>query len=163
MKVIIYEEKIMKKKTVGITIDVDLLEKSKAKIPNLSKFVEYCLKNYLGEIQGLVPTWRQQELVDTIAKCQLELYLMNEKEKIDENKIQAEKEEIDLTWRKLFKEYRMHYNNDLEDLKNAAEVFNITIDELIDILDITYAHYLRDRVDITSWPAVYAAYGSDDD
>lgn len=152
----------MAKKTLGITIEGDLLEKAKNQIPNISEFVEYCLKNYLGEIEGLIPTWKQQELIDTIKKCQLELYLMNEKNNIEENMKKAQLEEINIVWRKLYKDYRIRKNNDPKQLKEAAEKLEVSVQELMDILDVTYAYSRRDRIDITSWQEVYEKYGGCD-
>ncbi len=39
----------MAKKTLGVTIEENLLAKAKNRIPNISEFVENCFKNYLGE------------------------------------------------------------------------------------------------------------------
>jgi len=142
-----------------VTIDEDLIEKAKNQIPNISAFVEYCLKNYLGEIEGLIPTWKQQELIDTIKKCQLELYLMNEKKNIDENMKKSQLEEINIVWRKLYKDYRIRKNNDPKQLKEAAEKLEVSVQELMDILDVTYAYSRRDRIDITNWQEVYEKYG----
>ena len=151
------------KKNVTITIEEKLLEKAKKNIPNISEFVTYCLKNYLGEIEGLLPIWKQEELLDTIAKCQLELYLMNEKTNIEENMRKAEKEKIDLVWRKIYKEYRVRQNNPQEHLDKAAEKLGVPVKELMDILDLTYAYSRRDRVDITDWDKIHEAYGWDSD
>ena len=152
----------MGKKTVGVTIDEHLLKKAKEQIPNLSAFVEYCIKNYLGEIKGLVATGKQQELIDTIKKCQLELYLLNERNKIEENMKEVEIEEINATWRKLYKEYRVKKIIDPEHLDSAAKKLKVSVDELNDILDLTYAYSRRDRVDITDWQEVYGKYGYGD-
>ena len=152
----------MGKKTVGVTIDEHLLKKAKEQIPNLSAFVEYCIKNYLGEIKGLVATGKQQELIDTIKKCQLELYLLNERNKIEENMKEVEIEEINVTWRKLYKEYRVKKIIDPEHLDSAAKKLKVSVDELNDILDLTYAYSRRDRVDITDWQEVYEKYGYGD-
>ena len=153
---------IITKKHLTISIDEELLEKSKNQIPNISAFVEYCLKNYLGEIEGLVPTWKQQELIDTIKKCQLELYLMNEKNNIEENMKRAQLEEINVVWRKLYKEYRIRKNNDPKHLEDAAKKLEVSVQELVDILDVTYAYSYRDNIDITNWFEVYEKYGYGD-
>ena len=145
-----------------ITIDEHLLKKAKEQIPNLSAFVEYCIKNYLGEEPGLIPTWKQNELVKTIGKCQLELYLLNERNKIEENMKEVEIEEINVTWRKLYKEYRVKKIIDPEHLNSAAKKLKVSVDELNDILDLTYAYSRRDRVDITDWQEIYEKYGYGD-
>ena len=74
----------MTKKQLILTVDEEVVEKAKSTIPNVSAFVENCLKQYLGIGNGLIPTSKMNELVETISKSQLELYLMNERENIKE-------------------------------------------------------------------------------
>ena len=45
----------MTKKDLKITIEEEILQKAKNHIPNLSGFVEECLKHYLGYADGTVP------------------------------------------------------------------------------------------------------------
>lgn len=149
------------KKNLMITIEEKLLKKAKNQIPNLSEFFEYCLKNYLGEIKGLVPISKQQELIDTIGRCQLELYLMNEKGHVEENKKKAEAEEINFTWRKLFKEYRDRGRLNPNHLEEAAEKLGVSPPDLRDILFFCNAYSYQDQIDNSDWSAVYERYGYD--
>ena len=73
----------MTKKQLILTIDEDIVKKAKDTIPNISGFVEECLKQYLGIGNNLIPTSKMKELVDTISKSQLELYLMNLQKKME--------------------------------------------------------------------------------
>jgi len=47
-------------------------------------------------------------------------------------------------------------------LKEAAEKLKVSVQELMDILDVAYAYSHRDRIDITSWQEVYDKYGGCD-
>ena len=69
----------MTKKQLILTIEEDIVEKAKKHIPNISAFVEECMKQYMGIGNNLTPTSKMHELVDTISKCHLELYLMNQR------------------------------------------------------------------------------------
>ena len=151
----------MTKERTTITIDSDLLEKSKKHIPNLSGFIEECLKNYLGVGKHLVHTSNMQDLIDTISKCQLELYMMNEKGNIEEAKQKAAKQEINLAWRQLYTEYRDTRTINQDKLKHASDVLNIGAIELTDIVEVCFVFSRNDGVDITEWNEVYEKYGGD--
>ena len=151
----------MTKEPIKLSIDSELLEKAKKRIPNISGFVEECLKQYLGEGNNLTPTSKMYELVETISKCQLELYLMNEREHIEEAKQKAEKQEINLAWRHLYTEYRDTKTINQDKLKHAVEVLGVTSEELTDIVEVCFVFSRDDNVDVTEWLDVYAAYGGE--
>ena len=151
----------MTKKDLTVTIDEDILKQAKKQIPNLSKFVEECLKQYLGIENNLTPTSKMYDLVETISKSQLELYLMNERQHIEEAKQKAEKQEINLAWRHLYTEYRDTRTINQDKLKHASEVLGVNSEELTDIVEVCYVFSRDDDVDVTEWSEVYAAYGGD--
>ena len=151
----------MKTKTT-LSIDAELLEKSKNHIPNLSAFVEICLKQYLGIGNNLTPTSKMYELVETISKCQLELHLMNERENIAEAKQKAEKQEINIAWRQLYTEYRDTKTINQSKLEHASEVLKVSYEELGDIVEVCYVFNRDDGVDVTEWNDVYKQYGGDE-
>ena len=151
----------MTKKRYDITIDDTIMEKAKKQIPNISGFVEECLKNYLGIGNGLVNTSNIHELNETISKCQLELYLMNERGNIEEAKEKAEKQEINLAWRRLYTTYRDTKTINETLLTNASETLKVNKVELTDIVEVCYAFSRRDEIDVTEWSEVYAAYGGE--
>ena len=153
----------MTKTKTTLSIDEELLEKSKKHIPNLSGFVETCLKKYLGVGNNLTPTSKMYELVETISKCQLELYLMNEREHIEEAKQKAEKQEINLAWRHLYTEYRDTKKINQDKLKHAVEVLGVTSEELTDIVEVCFVFNREDKVDVTEWSEVYENYGGDNE
>lgn len=152
----------MTKKQLILTIDEDLIDNAKKHIPNISAFVEECLKNYLGVGIGLVETSKMQDLVMTISKSQLELYLMNERGNIEEAKKEAEQEEIRLAWMRLYTEYRDQRTINQDYLKHASEVLGVDQEELSDIVTVCFAYRHNGTVDVTSWEDVYGAYGYGD-
>ena len=149
------------KKQLILTIDEEVVEKAKKQIPNISAFVEDCIKNYLGIGNGLINTSNIHELNETISKCQLELYLMNEKSNIKEAKEKAAKQEINLAWRKLYATYRDTRTIDETLLNNASEILKVDKVELSDIVEVCYAFSRNSDIDVTEWAEVYAEYGGD--
>ena len=152
----------MSKKQLILTIEEDIVEKAKKTIPNVSGFVEECLKQYLGIGNNLIHTSKMNELVETIGKCQLELYLMNERGNIEEAKEKAAKQEINLAWRRLYTTYRDTRTIDETLLTNASEILGVDKVELTDIVEVCYAFSRTDEIDVTEWTEVYAQYGGDD-
>ena len=150
------------KERTTITIDSELLEKSKKHIPNLSGFIEECLRNYLGAGNKLVNTATMHDLVETIGKCQLELYLMNERGNIKEAQEKAAKQEINLAWRHLYTTYRDTRTIDPAKLKHASETLQVPEEELTDIVEVCFVFSRNDGVDVTEWSEVYEKYGGDD-
>ena len=152
----------MTKKQLILTIDEDIVKKAKETIPNISGFVEECLKQYLGIGNNLIPTSKMKELVDTISKSQLELYLMNERGNIEEAKEKAAQQEINLAWRRLFTFYRDTRKIDDLLLKEASNVLEVPMDELADIVEVCFVFSRDDGVDVTEWADVYEKYGGDE-
>ena len=152
----------MTKKQLILTIDEEVIDKAKKQIPNVSGFVEECLKQYLGIGYNLIPTSKMAELVEGISKNQLELYLMNEREHIEEAKQKAAKQEINLAWRRLYTTYRDTRIIDETLLTHASEILEVSKVELTDIVEVCYAFSRTDEIDVTEWTEVYAQYGGDD-
>ena len=150
----------MTKKRIELTIHDEVLEKARKQIPNLSGFVEECLKQYLGIGFNLIPTSKMNELVETISKSQLELYLMNERGNIEEAKEKAAKQEINLAWRKLYTTYRDTRTINQDKLQHASEILNVPEEELVDIVEVCYVFSRNDEIDVTEWNEVYQKYGN---
>lgn len=150
----------MTKKRIELTIHDEVLEKARKQIPNLSGFIEECLKQYLGIGFNLIPTSKMNELVETISKSQLELYLMNERGNIEEAKEKAAKQEINLAWRKLYTTYRDTRTINQDKLQYASEILNVPEDELVDIVEVCYVFSRNDEIDVTEWEEVYQKYGN---
>ena len=153
----------MTKKRIELTIDEDILEKAKKQIPNMSNFFQNCLEAYLGiNINSLFYTSDAQESIDIIKNAQTALYLLTERNDVEENIKQAERDEINLAWRKLYTEYRDQRTINKDYLKHASEILNVPGEELTDIVEVCYVYNRNDSVDVTDWSAVYEAYGYGD-
>ena len=144
------------KKQLVLTIDEIVLKKAKENIPNLSNFIEECLKRYLGLNTGEYPVHNAQELLNKISECQLELHLLNEENKLNENMERAEQELIGSTWRILYATYRDTKNVPKKQLDEAEKILGVPSSELNNILELCFI--FRDEIDVTDWEKVRAEY-----
>ena len=151
----------MSKKRLELTIEKDILEKAKKHIPNLSGFVEECLKHYFGYADGIFPIGNVNEITDKIGRLQVELFLINQNYDAEESRKNAENEERDKAWRFLWNDFRPSLIPDETLLEKAIEVLGINGEELEDILDWVYITDIK--VDTNSWQEVLKAYNENKD
>ena len=144
------------KKQLVITIDEIIVKKAKENIPNLSNFIEECLKHYLGLHAGEYPVHNAKELLNKISECQLELHLLNEENKLNDNIEKAKQELIGSTWRILYATYRDTKNVPKKQLEEAEKILGVSSSELKDILELCFI--FRDEIDVTDWEKVRAEY-----
>ncbi|MGX8694332.1 type II toxin-antitoxin system CcdA family antitoxin [Methanobrevibacter sp.] len=151
----------MTKERVNISIDSEILIKAKKHIPNLSGFVEECLKHYFGYADGIFPIGNVNEITDKIGKLQVELFLINQNYDAEESMKNAANEEKDKAWRFLWNDFRPTLIPDETLLEKAIETLEMNKEELEDILDWVY---LTDvKVDTNSWQEVLKAYNENKD
>ena len=151
----------MTKERVNISIDSEILIKAKKHIPNLSGFVEECLKHYFGYADGIFPIGNVNEITDKIGKLQVELFLINQNYDAEESMKNAANEEKDKAWRFLWNDFRPTLIPDETLLEKAIETLGMNKEELEDILDWVY---LTDvKVDTNSWQEVLKAYNENKD
>ena len=146
----------MTKKSLKISIEEEILEKAKKQIPNLSGFVEECLKHYFGYADGIFPVGNVNEINDKIGKLQVEMFLINQSYDIEESRKEAEELEKDKAWRFLWNDYRQRLIPNEKLLKKAIEVLGKNGEELEDILDWVYITDIE--VDTNSWQEVLKLY-----
>ncbi|WP_405272940.1 hypothetical protein [Methanobrevibacter sp.] len=151
----------MSKKRLELSIEKDILEKAKKHIPNLSGFVEECLKHYFGYADGIFPIGNVNEITDKIGRLQVELFLINQNYDAEESRKNAENEERDKAWRFLWNDFRPSLIPDETLLEKAIEVLGINGEELEDILDWVYITDVK--VDTNSWQEVLKAYTENKD
>ena len=152
----------MTKEAINLSIDSDVLEQAKRQIPNISQFLEECLKQYLGIGGNLIHTSDMQRLIDEIGKAQLQLHLMNERTHIEEAKEKAKIDEINLAWRRLYTEYRDTRTINQDKLEYASNILNVPAEELTDIVEVCFIFGRDDKIDVTDWEAVNTQYGPGD-
>ena len=150
------EAESMSKKSLKISIEEEVLEKAKKHIPNLSGFVEECLKHYFGYADGIFPIGNVNEITDKIGRLQVELFLINQNYDAEESRKNAENEERDKAWRFLWNDFKPSLIPDETLLEKAIEVLGINGKELEDILDWVYITDVK--VDTNSWQEVLKAY-----
>ena len=146
----------MSKKRLELSIEKDILEKAKKHIPNLSGFVEECLKHYFGYADGIFPIGNVNEITEKIGKLQVELFLINQNYDAEESRKNAENEETNKAWRFLWNDFKPSLIPDETLLEKAIEVLGINGEELEDILDWVYITDIN--VDTNSWQEVLKAY-----
>ena len=151
----------MTKERVNISIDSELLIKAKKHIPNLSGFVEECLKHYFGYADGIFPIGNVNEIIDKIGKLQVELFLINQNYDAEESRKKTENIEKDKAWRFLWNDYRPRLIPDETLLAKAVELLGKDEEELEDILDWVYITDVK--VDTNSWQEVLKAYTENKD
>ena len=144
------------KKQLVLTIDEIVLKKAKENIPNLSKFIEECLKHYLGLNAGEYPVHNAKELLNKISECQLELHLLNEENKLNDNIEKAKQELIGSTWRRLYATHRDTKNVPKKQLDEAEKILGVSSSGLKDILELCFI--FRNEIDVTDWEKVRAEY-----
>ena len=150
------EAESMSKKSLKISIEEEVLEKAKKHIPNLSGFVEECLKHYFGYADGIFPIGNVNEITDKIGRLQVELFLINQNYDAEESRKNAENEERDKAWRFLWNDFKPSLIPDETLLEKAIEVLGINGEELEDILDWVYITDIN--VNTNSWQEVLKAY-----
>ena len=150
----------MTKKSLKISIEEEILEKAKKHIPNLSGFVEECLKHYLGYANGTYPVGNINEITDKIGILQVELFLINQNFDAEESRLEAENFEKDKAWRFLWNDYRIRLIPDDTLMEKAIGILKMDGEELEDILDWVYETDIE--VDANSWQEVLKRYGNSD-
>ena len=151
----------MTKERVNISIDSELLIKAKKHIPNLSGFIEECLKHYFGYADRIFPIGNVNDILDKIGKLQVELFLINQNYDAEESRKKTENIEKDKAWRFLWNDYRPRLIPDETLLAKAVELLGKDEEELEDILDWVYITDVK--VDTNSWQEVLKAYTENKD
>jgi len=126
------------KDKITISIDSEVLKKAKKQIPNISEFLNECLKQYLGMADGSFPTANARDVVDDIGKSQAKLFILNQNFDYENAQKRMEDEKINRALRKLWHEYRKNIYADDDTLSEAMEVLPVDKDTLEDMLDFAY-------------------------
>ena len=143
----------MTKERVNISIDTELMEKARKNIPNLSSFIEECLKHYFGYAEGTFPIGNINDITEKIGKLQVDLFLINQNYDMETAMKEAETFEKDKAWRFLWNDYRIRLIPDEQLLAEAEEKLQMHSETLEDLLDELYE--VKDEVDTEEWDNVY--------
>ena len=131
----------MTKERVNISIDSELLIKSKKHIPNLSRFFEEVLIHYLGygeEVKFKVLDAEKE--LDKIREAQLNLFLLARDTNIDAKKREHEVKEIDKKWRVMVNEYIDTLTYDVDAIGELSKLSEASSKTIEDMLDYCFMH-----------------------
>jgi hypothetical protein len=130
----------MTKIRTTLTIEKEIYENARKHIPNISEFLEECLKQYLGLADGIYPTANVKDLVDDIAKSQAKLFILNQNYDYEKAQKEVEDEKVNRPLRKLWNEYRKSLIADEQLMSEALEVLPTDAETLEDMLDFAYVN-----------------------
>ena len=147
----------MTKIKTTLTIEKEVLEKAKKHLPNISAFVEECLKQYIGLADGIYPTADAQEIVDEIGKLQAKLFILNQNFDLEEGMRQIEQEKLNRPWRFLWNDYKRKLTINPQLMREASNALGVDEDTLEDILDFVYVNQDQFSFELT-WTEVYNEY-----
>ena len=128
------------KDKITISIDSEVLKKAKKQIPNISEFLNECLKQYLGMADGSFPTANARDVVDDIGKSQAKLFILNQNFDYETAQKRMEDEKVNRALRKLWNEYRKTLTPEGQAFDEALNMLDVDSETLEDMLDFAYAN-----------------------
>ena len=128
------------KDKITISIDSEVLKKAKKQMPNISEFLNECLKQYLGMADGSFPTANARDVVDDIGKSQAKLFIMNQNFDYENAQKRMENEKVNRVLRTVWHEYSKTFLPEGDAFENALSVLNVNAETLEDMLDFAYAN-----------------------
>lgn len=123
------------KKVTTINIDSKVLSRAKREIPNISVFIENCLKVYLNITDNDDNVSLMQDELNKIKDARLKLHLLSEVQDNDEEIQLYDKDKINRAWSSIWREYRTHNYINNTNMQSACNILNRTENELKDIMD----------------------------
>lgn len=148
------------KERINVTIDKNLLEKSKGIIPNLSQFFEECLAKRLGWGENAIfPVHSAHDELNNIGESMANLHIMTEKNNVNEKYEELQEQKKDIIWRKIYSEYERKDNIELSQLHEASELLNVSSDVLADVLYVVLNYVSQDeKFKSNKWKWSYNKY-----
>ena len=147
----------MSKIKTTLTIEKEVFEKAKKHLPNISEFVEECLKQYLGLADGTYPTAEAKDIADVIGKSQAKLFILNKDYDFKESQRMIEQEKLNSPWRALWNDYKRKQTINKQLMSDALQVLPVDAETLEDILD--FADFNQEELSLNfSWEEVYEKY-----
>lgn len=147
----------MTKKKVALSIDKEVLKKAKKHLPNVSEFVEECLKQYVGLADGIYPTAEAQDIIKEIGKLQAKLFILTKNFDFEESQKLIENEKLNRPFRALWNDYKRRLSMNQELTEDALKVLPVDEETLEDLLDFLYVNQEMFG-DNPSWNKVYSEY-----
>jgi len=151
----------MTKIRTTLTIEKEVYEKARNTMPNISEFVEECLRQYLGLADGKFPTADVRDVVDDIGKSQAKLFIMNQNFDYENAQKRMEDEKVNRALRKLWNEYRKTLTPEGQAFDEALNMLDVDSETLEDMLDFAYANQERLGLNFT-WSKLCELYENEE-
>lgn len=149
------------KSKITISIDKEVLEKAKKQMPNISEFLNECLKQYLGLADGIYPTANAKDIVEDIAKSQAKLFILNQNYDFEKAQKQVEDEKVNRALRTVWHEYSKTFLPEGDAFNQALSVLNVDAETLEDMLDFADAN--RDELGLNfTWNKLCELYENEE-
>ena len=149
------------KSKITISIDDEVLKKAKKQMPNISEFLNECLKQYLGLADGIFPTADVNDIVKDIAKSQAKLFIINQNYDYEKAQKEIEDEKLNKALRGVWFEYSKTLLPEGDAFENALSVLNVDAETLEDMLD--FADMNRDELGLNfTWNKLCEMYENEE-
>lgn len=149
------------KSKITISIDKEVLEKAKKQMPNISEFLNECLKQYLGLADGIYPTANAKDIVEDIAKSQAKLFILNQNYDFEKAQKQIEEEKVNRALRTVWHEYSKTFLPEGDAFNQALSALNVDAETLEDMLDFADAN--RDELSLNfTWSKLCEMYENEE-
>jgi predicted CopG family antitoxin len=149
------------KSKITISIDDEVLKKAKKQMPNISEFLNECLKQYLGLADGIFPTADVNDIVKDIAKSQAKLFIINQNYDYEKAQKEIEDEKLNKALRGVWFEYSKTLLPEGDAFENALSVLNVDAETLEDMLD--FADMNRDELGLNfTWSKLCEMYENEE-
>lgn len=147
------------KKVTTINIDSKVLSRAKREIPNISVFIEDCLKVYLNITDNDDNVSLMQDELNKIKDARLKLHLLSEVQDNDDEIQLYDKDKINRAWSSIWREYRTHNHINNTNMQNACTILNRTENELKDIMDtLLYNTDSQELIQCDKWDYALKLY-----
>ena len=147
------------KKVTTINIDSKVLSRAKREIPNISVFIEDCLKVYLDITDNDDNVSLMQDELNKIKDARLKLHLLSEVQDNDGEIQLYDKDKINRAWSSIWREYRTHNHINNTNMQNACTILNRTENELKDIMDtLLYNTDSQELIQCDDWDYALKLY-----
>ena len=147
------------KKVTTINIDSKVLSRAKREIPNISVFIEDCLKVYLDITDNDDNVSLMQDELNKIKDARLKLHLLSEVQDNDGEIQLYDKDKINRAWSGIWREYRTHNHINNTNMQNSCTILNRTENELKDIMDtLLYNTDSQELIQCDDWDYALKLY-----
>lgn len=147
------------KKVTTINIDSKVLSRAKREIPNISVFIENCLKVYLNIIDNDDNVSLMQDELNKIKDARLKLHLLSEVQDNDEEIQLYDKDKINRAWSSIWRPYCSQNYINTNNMQSACTILNRTENELKDIMDtLLYNTDSQELIQCDDWDYALKLY-----